>query len=48
MKRNALIYLRAPPGPSAVIGGEFRDAPYLNVHGESERDLRLVFRKSRH
>lgn len=41
MKKNAIIYLREPPGELATVQGEFRDAPYLNVHGETERDLRL-------
>jgi hypothetical protein len=43
MKRNAIIYLREPPGELATVQGEFHDAPYLNVHGETERDLRLFF-----
>jgi hypothetical protein len=34
------VFLRQPPGEHAVVQGEIRDAPYLNVHGESERDLR--------
>ena len=40
MKKNAIIFLRLPPGDNAKVQGEFKDAPYLNVHGETERDLR--------
>jgi hypothetical protein len=41
MKRNSIVYLREPAHDTAVAQGELRDAPYLNVHGESERDLRF-------
>jgi len=47
MKRNTIVYLREPPGELATVQGEFRDAPYLNVHGETERDLRLLFAADR-
>lgn len=42
LKRNSIVYLREPPTESAVPQGELRDAPYLNVHGETERDLRYL------
>jgi len=40
MKKNAIIFLRKPSGEHAKVQGELKDAPYLNVHGETERDLR--------
>lgn len=46
IKKNAITYLRESPGELAIVSGEFCDAPYLNVHGETERDLRLYFGKT--
>jgi hypothetical protein len=40
MKRNVITYLRRPHAELANVQGELKDAPYLNAHGESERDLR--------
>jgi E3 ubiquitin-protein ligase UBR1 len=45
LKRNGIIFLRSPSGEFPAVQGEFRDAPYLNIHGESERDFRLLFRR---
>jgi Proteolysis_6 C-terminal len=40
LKRNSIVLLRQPPLEHSYVRGDLRDAPYLNVHGESERDVR--------
>jgi hypothetical protein len=44
MKKNQIVYLRKPPDDRANVQGELRDAPYLNVHGETDKDLRYLDR----
>jgi hypothetical protein len=38
-KKNVLVLFREPPRQYPFSQGHFIDAPYLNVHGEPERDL---------
>jgi hypothetical protein len=40
MKRNQIVYLRKPPGDTARVQGELVDAPFMNIHGETDKDLR--------
>jgi E3 ubiquitin-protein ligase UBR1 len=40
LKRNSIVLLRQPPLEHSYVRGDIREAPYLNVHGESERDVR--------
>lgn len=42
MKKNQIVYLRKPPDDRANVQGELRDAPYLNIHGETDKDLRYT------
>jgi hypothetical protein len=45
LKKNSLVFLRQSTGDLIAVNGEIRDAPYLNVHGESEKDLRYGIAK---
>jgi len=38
--KNWIVLLREPMGERAHVQGDIKDAPFMNVHGESDMNLR--------